>query len=70
MKKFRFMVCSLLLVLCSTSICYAYTRSDEHINMRHIGNHNDHFNFPMPAETPDVYFNNDIQLHIFISFTY
>ena len=30
------------------------------INLNHQG-HDDHFNFPMPAETPDVYYNNSTQ---------
>ena len=63
-------VVMMLFAFCGINTCYAGVMDDEVINMRHIGNHSDHFNFPMPAETPDVYFNNDIQLHIFISFTY
>ncbi len=38
----------------SISACYG----QELINMQHIGNHNDHFNFPIPADMPDVYYYN------------
>ena len=38
----------------SISACY----SQELINMQHIGNHDDHSNIPVPAEMPDVYYNN------------
>ncbi len=57
MKNYRLFT-SLLFVLCAVSLCFASIRDERVINMRHIGNHGDHFNFPIPADQPDVYYNN------------
>ncbi len=67
MKEKRSFLLSLLLML-SSSFCVL--ASNNHIEIHQTGQMPTHGNIPMPAETPDVYFNNDIQLHIFISFTY
>ena len=52
----RFVVLMFSLVILALNPCYIH--GDELINMRHIGNHGDHFNFPIPADQPDVYYNN------------
>ena len=51
-------VVMMLFAFCGINTCYAGVMDEEVINMQHIGNHGTHFNIPMPAETPDVYFNN------------
>ena len=38
--------------------CYANNRGEEVINIQHVGNHGPHFNIPIPADQPDVYYNN------------
>ncbi len=52
----RFVVLMFSLVILALNPCYIH--GDELINMRHIGNHGDHLNYPIPADQPDVYYNN------------
>ena len=58
MKKKSLMFCLFLLVFCGFNTCYANIRGEEVINMHHIGNHGTHYNLPVPADQPDVYYNN------------
>jgi hypothetical protein len=60
MKKNLFMSCLTMFAFIIYGIdpCYANVRSEEVINLQNIGNHDDHFNFPIPADQPDVYYNN------------
>ena len=47
------------LFLLGINLCYP--RGEELINMQHIGHHGDHFDFPVPAVQPDVYYDADNQ---------
>ena len=58
MKNKRLFFYLFLLVLCGFNTCYANIRGEEVINMHHIGNHGTHYNLPVPADQPDVYYNN------------
>ena len=59
-KKNQLMTCLVLFVFafCCIETSYAQNRDEELINMQHIGHHGDHFNYPIPADMPDVYYNN------------
>ena len=46
------------LVILAIPPCYANNRGEEVINIQHVGNHGPHFNIPIPADQPDVYYNN------------
>ena len=63
MKKIRFLSPFFfsLFVLCGFNIGYAMIRGNDYINLRHIGHHGTHYNIPVPAEQPDVYYNNVAQ---------
>ena len=52
----RFTTVLLLLLYGSTMV---FGRSDEVINMQHIGNHDDRIEYFAPADMPEVYFNTD-----------
>ena len=53
----HFMAVLFSLVFLTIIPCHANNRDEEVINMQHIGNHDDHFIFPIPADQPDVYYN-------------
>lgn len=55
----RFVICLFSLVLLAITPCYIH--GNEVINMQHIGHHDDHFNYPIPADQPDVYYDNVAQ---------
>ena len=48
----------LLFAFCSINKCFAEVRGEEVINIQNVGHHGDHFNIPIPADQPDVYYNN------------
>ena len=57
MKTKRLFTLLVSMFVLGISVCCG----QELINMQHIGNHNDHFNIPVPADMPDVYYNNSTQ---------
>jgi len=56
MKYYRFL---LFLLTAVTAINYCV--AEDVINLKDIGHQGDHFNHPVPAEQPDVYYNNVAQ---------
>ena len=55
MKKYFLIIC-LMLSLASFTF-----RSPEKISLNNPNNQHDHFNHPVPADMPDVYYNNSTQ---------
>lgn len=61
MKAFRRFTTFLMLVLYGSTMCFG--RSDEVINLQHIGDHDDHSEYYPPADMPEVYFDfNDLEI--------
>ena len=60
-KKQLFMVLSLfMLYSLNVNVCSVY--GEEHINIHHTGNHDDHSGIPfVPADMPDVYYDSDTE---------
>ena len=52
---------SLIFFLFLLGINLCYPRGEELINMQYIGHHGDHFDLPVPAVEPDVYYDRDNQ---------
>lgn len=59
MSKTRFLF--FLMMLLFVGITSFYINGDEVVNIQYIGQHGDHFNFPIPADQPDVYYYDDDQ---------
>ena len=59
MSKTRFLF--FLMMLLFVGITSFYINGDEVVNIQYIGQHGDHFNFPIPADQPDVYYDDDEQ---------
>ena len=49
------------MMLLFVGITSFYINGDEVVNIQYIGQHGDHFNFPIPADQPDVYYYDDDQ---------
>ena len=57
----RLVIILFSLILFAINPCYAKVNGEEVINIQNVGHHGDHYNIPVPAEQPDVFYNNVAQ---------
>ena len=62
MKQF-FLLLTFFIVAISYNFCYA-DNAEVPLNIKYPGNHGTHFEFPVPAIEPDVYYDSDAQIII------
>ena len=63
MTQKKIITCFFVMMLSCINVVSIYG-DEKDINMQYVGHHDDHLDHPIPADQPDVYYNNGTQVII------